>query len=473
MSNILQQPDPKRQTLLLGTAVYTSLLVLAAVFYQERMAVLDMAFQTFQILRTGALQIQSGRFGAAATQVFPWLAQEAGLPLQGVLQTYSTGHILYYILLFLGITAGLGQWKWGLVLILCSTLLTSHTFYWLSEMPQGLAFLILVLAWVDRFDSVQDMSWWQMGILVGALVTAFYFHPLVIYPLLFSTAYIVVGRAPLRKKRIYLLLAGAFLVLTFLKYKVFKLDWYDAMSLERARAFGELWPNWIAIRSNRDFLHWCWTDYYMVPLLLLLNTGFYLWNRDWLKAILVSVSPFGFLLLVNVPFHAGDNQFYLENLYVPLAFFVALPLVVDVLPRLGAGRFIVPGVALIALIGVLRITHRHQSWTDRINWERTFLEKTAGLQSRKLLLTEEQVPMDTLILSWGSAYEFLLLSALESPDSARCILIDESAWRFDSLLEHPRLFLGEFQNYRYDQMPGRYFHLRDTTPYVRLEPFRN
>ena len=59
----------------LGTGIFTLLTVMAVIFYQERMLFSDMAFQTFHILRTGSIQVQSGRFGAAGTQVFPWAAQ--------------------------------------------------------------------------------------------------------------------------------------------------------------------------------------------------------------------------------------------------------------------------------------------------------------------------------------------------------------------------------------------------------------
>jgi len=119
-------------TLRLGVAVFVILLALAAIFFLERMAALDMAFQSFHILRTGELQIQSGRFGAAGTQFFAWAAQACGLPLKGVLLSYSLGHVLYYFGIFLLITLGLQQWKWGLVLILLSTAMTTHAFYWLS-----------------------------------------------------------------------------------------------------------------------------------------------------------------------------------------------------------------------------------------------------------------------------------------------------------------------------------------------------
>ncbi|MBK8193423.1 MAG: hypothetical protein IPK76_09485 [Lewinellaceae bacterium] len=183
-----------RRVLWLGTAVYAALAVLAAVFYLERMVFADMGFQTFHILRTGSLQIQSGRFGAACTQIFPWLAQLTGMPLKGVLLTYSLGHVLYYFTVFLLVTLVLEQWRWGLVLILTSTLMTTHTFFWLSEMPQGLAFLILLLAWLQSREGLYAVRWWQYPLLTAASVTAFYFHPMILYALLFCGLFFIVAK---------------------------------------------------------------------------------------------------------------------------------------------------------------------------------------------------------------------------------------------------------------------------------------
>ncbi|MEO6037665.1 MAG: hypothetical protein ABIQ93_04565, partial [Saprospiraceae bacterium] len=75
-------PSPLRATLWLGFATFAALLVLATIFYLERIGHIDMAFQTFLILKSGSLEIQSGRFGAAATQFWPWLAQAMHLPLR-------------------------------------------------------------------------------------------------------------------------------------------------------------------------------------------------------------------------------------------------------------------------------------------------------------------------------------------------------------------------------------------------------
>ena len=455
------------QTFRIGTAAYLILIGLAAVFYLERMTGLDMAFQSFQILRTESLQIQSGRFGAAATQVFAWAAQALGLPLKGVLLSYSLGHALYYFGLFFLITKVWKQWEWGLVLLMSTTLMVSHTFYWLSEMPQGLAFLITVLAWLDHKGNLNQIHWWEYPLFGLSLVTAFYFHPMVLYPLLFCAGFFILSNRERGHKVFYGMTAGLFILIAFIKYKVLPLDWYDAMSLGRTKAFSETWPHWLDIKSNRDFVRWCLTDYYMVPAIWLLSTVFYLWKKQWLKVLFISFSLVGFLLLVNVPFHQGDNQFYLENLYLPMTVFVAVPLIFDVLPGLLPSKWVIGPVVLIAFIGIVRIYQTHELWSARVNWERDFIEKTSDLAYQKLLLTEEQVPMDTLILSWSSAYEFLLLSALDKPEDARCILIDESAFRFDSLLAQSRLFLGEFQNYPFEALPQQYFSLEDTSAYVR------
>lgn len=478
----------RRHTLRLGAASYAVLLALAAVFYLERMAVLDMAFQTFQILRTGALQIQSGRFGAAGTQVFAWAAQALGLPLKGVLVSYSMGHVLYYAGIFGVIVLGWRQWQWGLVLVLLATGMTTHTFYWLSEMPQGLAFLVLLLAWLHHKAHLNALRWWEFPVLAATVVTAFYFHPLVLHAMLFCGAYFLLANRDTRRAErdsamrarpqdapptlhgagntLYLLVLALFLATAFVKYNLLKLDWYDAQALERAKAFGTLWPHWFDIQSNRDFLRWCLSDYYMVPVLTVLNAGYFFWKKQGLLAALVLGAPLAFVLLVNVPFHNGDNQFYLENLYLPLGLFVAVPFVFAVLPGLlPPHRQWIP-VAAVAAVGLVRIGSAHRPWSDRLHWEQEFLKNTAA-QHRNLLLTEEQVPMETLVLSWGTAYEFLLLSALQHPDSTRCILVDEASERFDTLLERPRLFLGEFRNYPFDDLPRRYFHPTDTTGYAR------
>ncbi len=450
----------------MGIGVYSVFLLLAVVFYLERMALLDMAFQGFHILRTGALQIQSGRFGAAGTQVFPWVAQMIGLPLRGVLLSYSLGHVLYYTALFAVVMLGFRQWRWGGIFLLLGTLMTTHTFYWLSEMPQGLAFLAALLAWAHTRQTPRDFRWWEYPLLASAVVTAFYFHPLVLHAFAFCAAYCWLDAyAPRGQKQNYALLAGFFAACFVAKYFVLPLDWYDNMAMERSRAFAELWPHWFDLKSQRDFLRWLQSDYCLLALIVVFNTVYFLWHRRWGLAMLSAFGPVAFVFMVNVPHHSGAPQFYLENLYLPLGIMAAVPWVFGVLPGLLPPERMWMPIAVVLLIGLVRIALAHKTWTVRLQWERDFLQKTAQMEHRKWLIAEQQVPMDTLIMSWGSAFEFLMLSSLASPDSSRCLLIDEDPQRFESSRTHPRLFLGEFKNYPFEALPARYFRPRDTTEY--------
>lgn len=459
---------------LLGLAVFGILMLLALVFYLERIGHIDMAFQTFLILKSGTPEIQSGRFGALATQVWPWMAQGFGLPLRWVLLAYSIGHVLWPALLF-GWICWLRQWAWALVLLLVLTGMPTHTFYWLSEMPQGLVFLVAIFAWMSAKGSLSSLRWWQWILWAAAVVTAFYFHPMVLYAAIFGCLFFIIRPAetiPVDKSffkskwAVYAAMLLLFGITAFVKFNLLKLDWYDAIALKRTEAFSQLWPHWLDIQSNRDLWHYCGSDYWFVPLGLALSTVFYLWKKQWLQSMLVVTYPLGFILLVNVPYHESTHQFYMENLWLPLGLFAALPLVFDVLPNLVSEQKTILIVGLIAGLGLLRIGLAHESWTARLNWERNFLKETANLPTKKLLLTEQRVPMDTFKLAWAMPFELLLLSSLESADSARSILVTNEPQRYDSLLARPKLFLGPFKNYSYDALPSRYFNLRDTSAYM-------
>ena len=115
-----------------------------------------------------------------------------------------------------------------------------------------------------------------------------------------------------------------FALTAFTKFKLLKLDWYDAIALKRTDAFKQLWPHWVDIQSNRDLLHYCLSDYWFVPLGILLSTAFYYRKKHWLQAAFVLGYPLAFVLLVNVPYHESTHQFYMENLWLPLGLFAGL-----------------------------------------------------------------------------------------------------------------------------------------------------
>lgn len=132
------------QTFKIGSITYIILAILAVILYIERTAFLDISFHLFYILKDGNFAIQNNRFGAFMTQLFPLIGSKIGLPLDVIMKLYSVGFVLYYFSIFLIITKFLKVQKFGIVLLLFSTLMVADTFYWIqSELPQGIAFMIL------------------------------------------------------------------------------------------------------------------------------------------------------------------------------------------------------------------------------------------------------------------------------------------------------------------------------------------
>lgn len=77
-----------------------------------------------------------------------------------VLLAYSLGHVLWSALVF-GWCCWLRAWPWAVVLLLVVVGMPTHTFYWLSEMPQGLFFLVGLLAWMSE---TLDIRHWTLDI---------------------------------------------------------------------------------------------------------------------------------------------------------------------------------------------------------------------------------------------------------------------------------------------------------------------
>jgi hypothetical protein len=82
-------------------------------------------------------------------------------------------------------------------------------------------------------------------------------------------------------------------------------------------------------------------------------------------------------------------------------------------------------------------------------------------------MSEKEVPMDTLIMSWGSSFEFWLLSSLRNPDAPRSIVIDEDPARFDWTLSNNTAFFTEWGIYPYADLPKRYFNFTDIGYYQK------
>jgi hypothetical protein len=450
-----------RQILTLGTLTYTVLLFLAVVFYQERTIFADIAFHTFTILKTKTFFIQNNRFGAFFSQLFPLGARALHLPLKSVLLAYSTGFVVLYGAVFY-LLHRMKQFEMAMAMLLFSTLIVAETFFWIqSELPQGIAFTLLTFGFILSKNQLFTFRPWQIALLFGMLLTVIWFHPMLLFVLVFLLIFLK-DRIESNLWKSIIWFCG--LVIVF-KNLVLPRAEYDLQAMGRAKNLLTLFPNYFNLQSNKDFLHWCLTDYGFLIILFGINVVFYFLKRNFFKLALQMAFFLGYLFFINVSFNNGDHQFYIENLYLPLSIFVAIPFVFDVLNTGFLKKTPLILVSCLLIFATTRIYMHAAHWTARLDWNKNLLVQTVNLPNKKLLIDEKKTPKDLMVMTWGSSFEFLLLSSLEKPENARCILVDENPSRLNWAKNTPNTLLTEWEVWKYNELPQRYFVPRDTGAY--------
>ncbi|HMX39422.1 MAG TPA: hypothetical protein PKD78_03810 [Saprospiraceae bacterium] len=439
----------------LGTSTYALLAVLAAVFYMERTVFIDLAFHLFYLLKDGSFAIQNYRFGAFFTQMFPLLAAKAHLPLAQVMMCYSVGFVVYYAAIFL-LCLRLSR-PHALLLLLYQVWMVTDTFYWTqSEFSQGVALCILWWAAVGHYERQERMPVWVTGLSPVVLLLVAFFHPLMAVVFLYMAAYqgLHPGLAPQRR----LVASGvvSFVGMLVLKTRFFKTQ-YDADASERLGHLFQLKQYW-GTPVWGQFFSLLWSHFYLLALGLAVAAVALVRERAWGRLALMLFSLLGYLLVVNPPYPEGAEDFYLENLYLPLSLMVLLPLVLDVLPALPA-RWSTAAVAVALALRLAHIGWQHAPYTARLDWERQWLRRNAT--EDKLIFADAVAPMDTMLMTWGTGYEFWLLSTVEE-GRTRSVLIDDSPRQFGWAMNDSRLFLTKWGAFPYEKLPQRYFIFRDT-----------
>lgn len=447
-----------------GYGVYLVFFVLAIVFFKERTIFVDISFHLFEIIRTEDIAIQNFRFVSAFTQVFPLLARKINLSLQAIMVIYSCCFVFYYFLCYWLTGHVLKQYKLALVLLLSQVLFVTHTFYWIqSELPQGLAFMIVVIALMNtiRADSVQPL---KLALLFAGILTVVFAHPLILFPFGFIVAYQMFNGKVIANNKI-LISAAVFFVLIFIIKKIGFSTQYDSGALGAgAKNFMNLFPNYFTIPSNKTFLLNCITKYYWIPVIGILSSIIYILQKKWLKLVLFISAVVGFLLLVNVSYaFAGAEDFYIENLYLPVAIMLAIPIVYDIYPHLQENfpKMASTFILLIIITGVVRIYLNHDTYTNRLAWERNFLDKHAD---EKLLLAKINDPANPLLMTWGTPYEFWLLSTIERNETASICIhenIEGFSWVVNEQVKNA--FVTQWGVFYYHDLPQKYFKFTDST----------
>lgn len=450
-----------------GLGIYGVLLVYAVVLYKERMVLPDDANYLFDmVVQEGGFAVFHHRFIAVLTQVLPVLGIELGASLAVVAQLYSLGIVVFYFVCYLVCGAWLKDYKAALALLVSGLLITTHSFYWsVSELGQGIAlFFVVVALLVDKGEGRNNWPIWKLGLLSLLVLTVAFSHGLMLFILTFLLAFLWIDKDTSR--RVLLAVGIAYLIALVLK-SVFASEAYDRQSMSGLRNFLRLFPNYFGTESMAHFGRQLIGPYVWLPVVWLIVCSYYFVRKSWWKLGLVLSYSLGYLLLATVAFpKVQGNGFYNENLFLPLAVFVSVPLIYDVLVKAVRPFWISWVAAMVCITGLLRIWTYREFYQSRLSWQRSILDRYAG---QKVVIGERHFPKDSLMMSWSSPYEFWLLSTLER-DTTASILITTQPEQYGYGTGNSQLFLPTFGTFTYQDLPKPYFRFRDTVSAYRIVP---
>ena len=454
----------KKKIFIIGIGTFGMLFILSILFFKERTIFTDAAFHLFYLVNEGKFQVQHHRFVAIFTQIFPISGIKLHLSLATIAQLYSTSFILLYTLCFLVLYKWIKNERLAIAYLLFNILITTHSFYWmLSEMLQGIVFLFLSFAVLENRLISKTTNKFDFPLLSICTFIFAFSHPLIIFPFAFLLLFFML-QYPNKKLFLYYYCLP-FIFIYLIKSQFINAE-YDNNAMKGIQNFIILFPNYFNIQSNINFFHYLFKDYYFLIILFILNIYVYIKTDKKLKLILLLGFSIGFLFLVNVSYQSGGEQFYMESQYLLLALFLVIPFVYDYLPILSNEKLKQVTIAVICLVGIIRIYNNHYNYSARLIWNKQFISKTENLPNKKLIVSSKKVPSKKLMMTWASSYEFLLLSAMENQISRSIIIVDNEN-ELDWALANNHCFIAKWGIFDYAELNSRYFRIEDTTFYKK------
>lgn len=443
----------------IGFIGYAILFVLSIVFYKERTIFTDIAYHLFRIVCLDDFAIQHHRFGGVVTQIFPVLGNKLGLSLNNLLLIYSSGTLCYYVLCYVVCGTFLKQYKLALTLLLFNTLLVSDTFFWMiSELPQGTAFLFVTFAVINTKTSRYFLPPIKYIVVTLLLIVVAFFHPLLLFPTLFLFLFAFLSPNNNTPKATYFAFLFIYLCAYFVKFQFFKTP-YDSAATTNINSTLLNLTHFFDLYATGVFLQDCIGKFFWLPICFVIIIFYYIRTHNWRKLLAYTTFVLGYIVLINTSYHyTSTTSFYMENLYLPLSVFTAVPLVFDIAPSL-AFRANAVILSVIILTSIARISYDGvNTYNKRLQWERAYL-KEHGHQ--KLIVQEQQIHLNNLQITWATCFEFWLLSTVETGSTASILIHTDISDKIPPAGK-TKSFIAPGSGWPYHMLPKQYFIFKDT-----------
>jgi hypothetical protein len=456
---ISQNTSPQQKPyFLVGLLCIIALLILGAVFFKERVAFGDTAYQAVLLLIEQKPVVNWVRAGSMIPQIIPLMAIWLHASLKTVMVLHSMSFLIFFLVIYLFAYRYSKKHLLFFVIPLYLVLITNEVFYWpQSELQQGMLWLCLyaVFLFEDKWSEMNITKAWVLHFLFMLWIQ--FFHPLIFFPMSFMVIYYYAGREELFSKRSLTHLSIC-VVCFVVRYVVGLFNIYERGKLNMGAAIKNNLPHFFSLSSLHSFLHKLPYEYSLYLAMLILAALYLTVSKKKWKATALASFSIGYWVLIMIA-GADDYRFYTENMLLPLGFIAALPVVVDILPRFQSYTVIVI-VVLIISVRLFFIYQAHDDYTRRFEIYASYFKYVEAKKLNGVFVDEQSIDSKKMIMSWGSGYESILISSLSSPDSCMVVQIDKDADHYSYALGSDTSLVTIYGIWDKSKLPPRYFKLR-------------
>jgi len=439
--------SPTRNKLrITGHLFFLVLIILAVVFYKERMLYADSAWYVFKIVNFSKLNVEAGRFSAIITQVLPLIIVRQELPLKFVILAYSVSFILVYYVVYIVCVYALRIEAAGIVILFVLVLGIRHNFYHpVQETLQGLVYTVLLFAWL-KYPLTLKKTVFRIAIhfIISLLIIilCYFTHPMTLFPVLFILGYLIVEKKDWKNYSAYALIILT-LVVYSLKYLTTDEQSYEGQFFASFTDALDTMGNFFNLYSLKFFLKRLGGLYLFTMIIALSVTVSYLHQKAWLKFGYFLITSSGFFIIIVLTYHMGDSDMAMERVFMPLAIFVGIPFVHEFLEDYKKQNLLAYSFLLLVLFfSLLGISRTGSVYRERLAYLDELLETSSSFPGNKFIIEKGSTDMSKIIVPWAIGAETLLYSSLNSPDDARTIYMVDDLEEFQFDRNDSNLFLG-------------------------------
>jgi hypothetical protein len=458
---------------LIGHLYFGILVIMAIIFYKERIIYCDAADYIFLIINKSTFHFEINRYGSAISQILPVIAVNAKMPLKVVLIFYSVSTVLVYYLIFLICTYLLKNPGAGILVILIISVGICHAYiHDIQETHTALAFTALLYAWLfypwdEKLVLKQVLKYSGCFLLV---LLCYFTHPSSAFPVLFILGYYVVSKNDWKNYKLYGIILLT-LLLFVSKFLSIDANSYEGIQSSGLRNFSSVIPNFFHLYSLQYFLLRIRSVYFLTCVIFFVVTINYLYQREFLKLFYFLAATIAYFVLIIINFYFGDSDMMMEKDFQPLNVFIGIPFVADFLLKQDKVKIIRSVVYIFILfIGLSLFLKSALFYKKRTNYLAELIQSTKQLPGNKFIMDNKELPAETILISYAVSVETLLYSSLEGPQNSRTIFAENlKTFNQEALNTDQFLFTNFWPVYSINDLNKNYFNL-EQVKYFRLNP---